>query len=93
VRLAEPLDYAAALASVIAAGRVAVPLDPGAPEADTERSVAIAGTAAMITPGLDFDLLDEGAAATASPPVVGDIFLSISGATGLRRASCSARSS
>ena len=82
VRLAEPLDYAAALVAVIAAGRVAVPLDPGAPDADTERSVAIAGTAAMITPGPGFDLLDEGATATAPPPGVGGIFLSTSGTTG-----------
>jgi oxalate---CoA ligase len=82
VRLAEPLDYAAALVAIIAAGRVAVPLDPGAPDADTERSVAIAGTTAMITPGLDFDLLDGSAAATAPSPAVGGVFLSTSGTTG-----------
>ena len=51
VRLAEPLDFAAALVSIVAAGRVAVPLDPGAPDSDTERSSAIAGTVAMVTGG------------------------------------------
>jgi acyl-CoA synthetase (AMP-forming)/AMP-acid ligase II len=83
VRLAGLLDYAAALVAIIAAGRVAVPLDPDAPDADTERSMAIAGTTAMITPGLDFDLLDEGAAATQPPPAGGGIFLSTSGTTGV----------
>lgn len=51
VRLAEPLAYAAALVAIVAAGRVAVPLDPGAPEADTERVLAVAGAASMITLG------------------------------------------
>ena len=31
VRLADPLGYAAALVAIVGAGRVAVPLDPGAP--------------------------------------------------------------
>ena len=83
VRLTELLDYAAALVAIIAAGRVAVPLDPDAPDADTERSMAIAGTTAMVTPGLGFDLLDEGAAAMAPPPAVGGIFMSTSGTTGV----------
>jgi acyl-CoA synthetase (AMP-forming)/AMP-acid ligase II len=34
VRLADPLDYAVAVVAIIAAGRVVVPLDPGAPDAD-----------------------------------------------------------
>jgi acyl-CoA synthetase (AMP-forming)/AMP-acid ligase II len=51
IRLAEPLAYAAALVAIVAAGRVAVPLDPGAPEADTERVLAVAGAASMITLG------------------------------------------
>jgi oxalate---CoA ligase len=51
VRLAEPLEYAAALVAVVAAGRVAVPLDPGAPESDTKRVLAVAGAAAMATLG------------------------------------------
>ena len=51
VRLAEPLEYAAALVAIVAAGRVAVPLDPGAPEADVARVLGVAGAAAMVTVG------------------------------------------
>jgi acyl-CoA synthetase (AMP-forming)/AMP-acid ligase II len=51
VRLAEPLEYAAALVAIVAAGRVAVPLDPGAPEADVARVLGVAGAAAMIAIG------------------------------------------
>ncbi|MGH3280245.1 MAG: AMP-binding protein [Trebonia sp.] len=51
VQLAEPLRFAVALVAIVAAGRVAVPLGPGAPEADTQRVLAIAGSAAMITDG------------------------------------------
>jgi oxalate---CoA ligase len=51
VRLAEPLEYAAVLVAIVAAGRVAVPLDPGAPEADTKRVLNVAGAAAMVTVG------------------------------------------
>jgi acyl-CoA synthetase (AMP-forming)/AMP-acid ligase II len=49
VRLAEPLEYAAALVAIVAAGRVAVPLDPGAPEADVARVLGVAGAAALVT--------------------------------------------
>ena len=49
VRLAEPLAYAAALVAIVAAGRVAVPLDPGAPEADVARVLRVAGAVAMVT--------------------------------------------
>jgi oxalate---CoA ligase len=82
VRLDGLVDYAAALVSIIAAGRVAVPLDPEAPDADTERSMAIAGTVAMITPGLDVNLLEDGSA-TPPVPAAGGIFLSTSGTTGV----------
>jgi acyl-CoA synthetase (AMP-forming)/AMP-acid ligase II len=41
IRLPEPLDYAEALIAVIASGRIAVPLDPGAPEADLRRVLKI----------------------------------------------------
>jgi acyl-CoA synthetase (AMP-forming)/AMP-acid ligase II len=51
VRLAEPVEFAAALVSIIAAGRVAVPLDPGAPDSGTERSLSVAGAVAMVTYG------------------------------------------
>jgi len=49
VRLADPLDYAVAMVSVIAAGRVAVPLDPGAPDADIARVLGVARPAGTIT--------------------------------------------
>jgi acyl-CoA synthetase (AMP-forming)/AMP-acid ligase II len=42
IRLPDPLDYAEALISVIAAGRVAVPLDPGAPTAELTRVLRVA---------------------------------------------------
>jgi oxalate---CoA ligase len=91
VRLTEPLEYAAALVAIVATGRVAVPLDPGAPDADTARVLRVAHPAAMISVGgtgttppfglmhFDFDL-EIGAA----PPraAVGGIFLSTSGTTG-----------
>ena len=49
VRLANPLDYAVAMVSVIAARRVAVPLDPGAPDADIARVLSVARPAGSIT--------------------------------------------
>jgi len=49
VKIADPLDYATALVSIVAAGRVAVPLDPGAPDADLVRVLGVARPAAMIT--------------------------------------------
>jgi acyl-CoA synthetase (AMP-forming)/AMP-acid ligase II len=42
VRLTDPLDYATALVALIAAGRVAVPLDPGAPDTDVARVLSVA---------------------------------------------------
>ncbi len=42
IRLPDPLDYAEALISVIAAGRVAVPLDSGAPSAELTRVLRVA---------------------------------------------------
>jgi oxalate---CoA ligase len=91
VRLTEPLEYAAALVAIVATGRVAVPLDPGAPDADIARVLRVARPAAMISVGgagttpsfglmhFDFDL-----EAGAAPPgaAVGGIFLSTSGTTG-----------
>ena len=49
VRFASPLDYAVALVSIVAARRVAVPLDPGAPDADIARVLSVARPAATIT--------------------------------------------
>jgi oxalate---CoA ligase len=91
VRLGEPLEYAAALVAIVASGRVAVPLDPGAPDSDIARVLRVADPAAIINvagPGttppfgllhFDFDLEGE-----AAPPkaAVGGIFLSTSGTTG-----------
>src|ERR1700761_2705500 len=51
VRHTEPLEYATALGAIVAAGRVAVPLDPGAPPAEVERVVAVARPAATVTTG------------------------------------------
>jgi oxalate---CoA ligase len=49
VRLTDPLDYATALVAIIAAGRVAVPLDPGAPDADVARVLGVARPAGAVT--------------------------------------------
>ena len=46
VRLADPLGYATALIALIAAGRVVVPLDPGAPDSDVARVIGVARPAA-----------------------------------------------
>ncbi len=51
VRLADPVEYAAALVAIVATGRVAVPLDPGAPDADVARVLGVARPAATITVG------------------------------------------
>jgi oxalate---CoA ligase len=51
VRHAEPLEYATALVAIVAAGRVAVPLDPGAPAAEAARVVTVARPAATVTTG------------------------------------------
>jgi oxalate---CoA ligase len=48
VRLGEPLEYAAALVAIVAAGRVAVPLDPAAPDTDVSRVLGVARPAAVI---------------------------------------------
>ena len=52
VRHADPLEYATALVAIVAAGRVAVPLDPGAPPAEAERVVAVARAAATGDSGI-----------------------------------------
>ncbi|HTR91735.1 MAG TPA: AMP-binding protein [Trebonia sp.] len=49
VRFASPLDYAVAMVSIVAARRVAVPLDPGAPDADIARVLSVARPAGTIT--------------------------------------------
>jgi oxalate---CoA ligase len=49
VRLTNPLDYATALVALIAAGRVAVPLDPGAPDTEIARVLGVARPSGMVT--------------------------------------------
>ena len=48
VRLSEPVDYATALVAIVAAGRVAVPLDPEAPDTDVARVLGVARPAAVV---------------------------------------------
>jgi acyl-CoA synthetase (AMP-forming)/AMP-acid ligase II len=48
VRLGEPLEYATALVAIVAAGRVAVPLDPAAPDTDVARVLGVARPAAVV---------------------------------------------
>jgi acyl-CoA synthetase (AMP-forming)/AMP-acid ligase II len=48
VRLGEPVEYATALVAIIAAGRVAVPLDPGAPDSDVVRVLGVARPAGVV---------------------------------------------
>jgi oxalate---CoA ligase len=48
VRLGEPVEYATALVAIVAAGRVAVPLDPGAPDTDVARVLGVARPAAVV---------------------------------------------
>ena len=48
VRLSEPVEYAAALVAIVAAGRVAVPLDPAAPDTDVARVLGVARPAAVV---------------------------------------------
>ena len=74
VRLAEPLEYAAALVAIVAAGRVAVPLDPGAPEADVARVLGVAGAAAMITVGQPDTKAAREAASGTNRPFWGNCF-------------------
>jgi oxalate---CoA ligase len=87
VRMPDPLRYATALVALVAAGRVAVPLDPGAPPAGLTRVLAIARPAAVMagtdTPG-DLTMLkpaDPGETAL-SVPYDSGIFLCTSGTTG-----------
>src|ERR1700733_12805163 len=98
VRLADPLDYATALVALIAAGRVAVPLDPGAPDTDVARVLSVARPAGMIAghPTTAYGQSAEGAAEAKLPfgitafdfsPLTsgtdgGGIFLCTSGTTG-----------
>ena len=53
VRLPDPFGYAGALVGILAAGRVAVPLDPGAPAAEVARVLKVAQPLAVAGGGLE----------------------------------------
>ena len=78
VRLADPVGYAAALVGIVAAGRVAVPLDPAAPPADAARVLAVARPAVIVSSSP----AESGSAGSPVPPGAGGIFLCTSGTTG-----------
>jgi acyl-CoA synthetase (AMP-forming)/AMP-acid ligase II len=98
IRLADPFGYATALVALIAAGRVAVPLDPAAPDSDTARVLGVAHPAGTVTsPAADAAgkpgaadgqaALPFGITAFDRSPATGDaagggIFLCTSGTTG-----------
>jgi oxalate---CoA ligase len=98
VRVPDPLGYATALVSMLGAGRVVVPLDPGAPAAELARVLAVARPAAAVCdsgrdlpPGLtiigppDDAGEHEGTGRVPVPPGAppsGGIFLCTSGTTG-----------
>ena len=77
VRLADPLEYATALVALLGAGRVAVPLDPGAPPADVARVLEVAGPAAVTMEPFGIEILGPGTAGDS-----GGIYLCTSGTTG-----------
>jgi len=95
VCLPDPLGYAEALIGIVAAGRVAVPLDPAAPAAELSRVLAVARPQAAVT--ADPGALPPGLRTLAAPPEpgplerpgrqkpagnTGGIFLCTSGTTG-----------
>ena len=57
VRLPDPLGYGSALVAIIAAGRVAVPLDPRAPAARHARVLAVARPAAAVPTGIQIIII------------------------------------
>ena len=85
VRLPDPLSYATALVAILGAGRVVVPLDPGAPAAEESRVLAAARPQAAVS---DSGLTvlrppDPPAGATPGGAIpAGGIFLCTSGTTG-----------
>ena len=93
VRLPDPLGYATALVSILGAGRVVIPLDPGAPAADLSRVLAAARPQAAVSdsgdglpPGLPVleppGPPDAQAGASGGSGGSGGIFLCTSGTTG-----------
>jgi acyl-CoA synthetase (AMP-forming)/AMP-acid ligase II len=88
IRLPDPFGYAGALVGIVAAGRVAVPLDPGAPAADVARMLKVAQPWALVGDDLESGLpvlgLPEPGPAEPGPAGAGrgGIFLCTSGTTG-----------
>jgi len=93
VRLPDVFGYAAALVGILAAGRVAVPLDPGAPAGDVARMLKVAQPWALVGDDLESGLPllglpepgDHGQAVSDPAPSGtgrGGIFLCTSGTTG-----------
>ena len=88
IRLPDPFGYAGALVGIVAAGRVAVPLDPGAPAADVARMLKVAQPWALVGDDLESGLPvlgpPEPGPSGPSGPVGGrgGIFLCTSGTTG-----------
>jgi acyl-CoA synthetase (AMP-forming)/AMP-acid ligase II len=91
VRLPDPFGYAGALVGILAAGRVAVPLDPGAPAAEVARVLKVAQPLAVAGGGLEpglpvLGLPGRGETARSDPAPApggrGGIFLCTSGTTG-----------
>ena len=90
LRLPDAFGYAGALAGILAAGRVVVPLDPGAPATDVARMLKVAQPAALAGDDLETGLPvlgvpEPGLAGTGPGPAPagrGGIFLCTSGTTG-----------
>jgi acyl-CoA synthetase (AMP-forming)/AMP-acid ligase II len=91
VRLPDVFGYAGALIGILAAGRVAVPLDPGAPAGDVARMLKVAQPRALVGDDLDSGLPVLGLPELGLPraglegePAAGrgGIFLCTSGTTG-----------
>jgi oxalate---CoA ligase len=93
IRWPEPLGYATALAGILGAGRVVIPLDPAAPAAEAARVLAVARPRVAVSPtrdglppGLTVLGPPDGQTGTGpdrpAPPLRGGIFLCTSGTTG-----------
>jgi acyl-CoA synthetase (AMP-forming)/AMP-acid ligase II len=78
VRAREPLEYAATLVALLGAGRVAVPLDPQAPPADSARVLGVARPAAVTEGSFGLTMLAGGS----EPRDGAGIYLCTSGTTG-----------
>ncbi len=92
IRWPEQFGYAMALAGILGAGRVAVPLDPAAPPADAARVLAVARPRAVVgdpadapfgdLPVINMPNEDSPSDPAVVPPRGGGIYLCTSGTTG-----------